>query len=158
MNNNSLWLLLQKMRRPFIVIVVTYTIAIIGLISVDGVSANGEPYHMTIFDAFYFITYTATTIGFGETPFEFTYPQRIWVSMSIYVTVIGWFYGIGSLISILQDKLLIQEIAKTRFEGQVKKINESFFIILGYNNVTKKIIGKVLSKGFRVVERTRLTF
>jgi len=151
MNNNSLWLLLQKMRRPFIVIVVTYTIAIIGLISIGGISANGEPYHMTIFDAFYFITYTATTIGFGETPFEFTYPQRIWVSMSIYVTVIGWFYGIGSLISILQDKLLIQEIAKTRFEGQVKKISESFFIILGYNNVTKKIIGKVLSKGFRVV-------
>jgi len=42
---------------------------------------------MGIFDAFYFITYTATTIGFGETPFEFSYSQRIWVTFSIYLTV-----------------------------------------------------------------------
>lgn len=151
MNNNSLWLLLQKMRVPFIVIVLTHTIAIIGLVSLDGITADGTPYKMSIFDAFYFISYTATTIGFGETPYAFTYPQRIWVSASIYITVIGWFYGIGSLISTLQDKLLIQEIAKSRFRKRVQKIREDFFIILGYNNVTKKIIGKVLARGYRVV-------
>ncbi|HHO42782.1 MAG TPA: potassium transporter TrkA [Epsilonproteobacteria bacterium] len=151
MSNNSFWLLLQKMRAPFIVIVLTHTIAIAGLVSLNGVTADGEPYKMTIFDAFYFISYTATTIGFGETPYSFTYPQRMWVSASIYITVIGWFYGIGSLISTLQDKLLIQEIAKTRFRKKVRNIREDFFIILGYNNVTKKIIGKVLARGYRVV-------
>ena len=57
------------MRIPFLVIIITYTIAIIGLILIQGVDADGNPYKMSIFDAFYFISYTATTIGFGETPF-----------------------------------------------------------------------------------------
>jgi len=152
MKNSSLWLLLQKMRVPFIVIVVTYTIAIAGLISLDGVMVDGKIYRMTIFDAFYFVTYTATTIGFGETPYAFSYPQRMWVSALLYITVIGcWFYGIGTLISILQDKLFISEIKKTTFRKKVRKIREDFFIILGYNNVTKKIVGKMLAQGFRVV-------
>ncbi|MDD3775277.1 MAG: NAD-binding protein [Sulfurovaceae bacterium] len=151
MKNSSLWLLLQKMRVPFIVIVVTYTIAIAGLISLDGIEVDGEIYRMTIFDAFYFVTYTATTIGFGEVPYTFSYPQRMWVSALIYITVIGWFYGIGSLLSILQDKLFISEIKKTSFRKKVRKIREDFFIILGYNNVTKKIVGKMLAQGYRVV-------
>lgn len=151
MNNSSLFLILQKMRAPFLVLIVTYTVAIIGLVSIDGIDNNGDPYRMTIFDAFYFISYTATTIGFGETPYTFTYEQRIWVSMIIYFTVIGWFYSIGSLISLIQDKVLRKELAKNRFIRQVKNLNENFFIILGYNSMTKKIIGKSLKKGFRVV-------
>lgn len=139
------------MRAPFLVLIVTYTVAIIGLVSIDGIDNNGDPYRMTIFDAFYFISYTATTIGFGETPYTFTYEQRIWVSMIIYFTVIGWFYSIGSLISLIQDKVLRKELAKNRFIRQVKNLNENFFIILGYNSMTKKIIGKSLKKGFRVV-------
>ncbi|MCD8476837.1 MAG: ion channel [Sulfurospirillum sp.] len=84
MKNSSLWLILQKMRAPFLVIILTYTISIIGLLIIDGADNEGNPYRLTIFDAFYFISYTATTIGFGETPFTFTYPQRIWVSISIF--------------------------------------------------------------------------
>jgi hypothetical protein len=79
------------MRTPFLVIIITYTIAITGLIIIDGVDSNGNPYSMSIFDAFYFITYTATTIGFGETPYEFTYAQRIWVTFSIYLTVLVYY-------------------------------------------------------------------
>lgn len=150
-NNSSLFLILQKMRAPFLVLIVTYTVAIIGLVSIDGVDNNGNPYRMTIFDAFYFISYTATTIGFGETPYTFNYEQRIWVSMIIYFTVIGWFYSIGSLVSLIQDKVLRKELAKNRFIRQIKNLNENFFIILGYNSMTKKIIEKSLKKGFRVV-------
>jgi Trk K+ transport system NAD-binding subunit len=139
------------MRTPFLVLISAYTIAIIGLVSIEGVTNEGKPYNMTIFDAFYFISYTATTIGFGETPYEFTYAQRIWVSMLIYITVIGWFYSIGSLISLVQDKVLIKEIAKNRFMKQIKNMDEEFFVILGYNSTTKKIIEKALKKGFRVV-------
>ncbi len=151
MSNNSLWLILQKLRVPFLVLIIAYTIAIIGLVMLDGVTSDGKPYTMTIFDAFYFITYTATTIGFGETPFAFTYSQRIWVSMIIYLTVIGWFYSVGSIISLLQDKVLIREIAKAKFKKQVKNLQENFLIILGYNATTKRIIEKSLHKGFRVV-------
>ena len=151
MSNNSLFLILQKMRTPFLVLIITYTIAIIGLVSIDGANNDGEVYRMTIFDAFYFISYTATTIGFGETPYTFNYEQRIWVSMLIYLTVIGWFYSIGALISLIQDKVLIREIAKNKFIKQINNFNEDFFIILGYNSTTKKIIEKSLNKGFRVV-------
>ncbi len=151
MNNNSLFLILQKMRVPFLVLISAYTIAIIGLVSIEGLNNDGQPYRMTIFDAFYFISYTATTIGFGETPYTFNYEQRIWVSMIIYLTVIGWFYSIGTLVSLIQDKVLSKEISKNRFTKQIKNLNEDFFIILGYNSTTKKIIEKSLKKGFRVV-------
>ncbi|MFA6789898.1 MAG: potassium transporter TrkA, partial [Arcobacteraceae bacterium] len=133
MQNNSLWIILQKMRIPFIVIIVTYTIAIVGLISINGVDANGNAYHMTIFDALYFISYTATTIGFGETPYSFTYSQRLWVTFSIYLTVIGWFYGIGTLIGLLQNKLFLSEIARVKFKRQVNHIRKKYIIVLGFN-------------------------
>jgi Trk K+ transport system NAD-binding subunit len=151
MNNNSLFLILQKMRTPFIVLISVYTISIIGLISIEGVDNDGNPYYMSIFDAFYFISYTATTIGFGETPYTFSYNQRIWVSMLIYLTVIGWFYSIGTLISLLQDRVLKKEIDKNKFIKQIKNLREDFFMILGYNSTTKKIIEKSLIKGYRVV-------
>lgn len=155
--NSSLFIILQKMRAPFLVIIITYTIAIVGLIVIEGVDSNGNPYSMSIFDAFYFVTYTATTIGFGETPYEFTYPQRIWVTFSIYLTVLGWFYGIGSLVSLLQDKLFIQELEKAKFLRQIKRLNERFIVILGYNDITKKIIKKALEQGVRtvVIERDK---
>lgn len=151
MKNSSLFIILQKMRVPFLVILITYTIAIIGLVLIDGIDENGNTYNMSIFDAFYFVTYTATTIGFGETPYSFTYPQRLWVSFSIYLTVLGWFYGIGSLVTLLQDKLFISELEKAKFLRQIKRLNEKFIIVLGYNQITRKIIIKALEQGIRTV-------
>lgn len=151
MQNNSLWIILQKMRIPFIVIIITYTIAIVGLVSINGTDTNGNPYKMTIFDALYFISYTATTIGFGETPYAFTYPQRLWVTFSIYLTVIGWFYGIGTLIGLLQNKLFLNEIARVKFKRQVNNIRKKYIIVLGYNYVTNEIIKKLLNSDIHVV-------
>ena len=151
MRNNSLFIVLQKMRKPFLVILITYAIAILGLTLIDGVDSNGNIYNMTIFDAFYFISYTATTIGFGETPYTFTYPQRIWVTFSIYLTVLGWFYSIGSLISLLQDKLFISELEKAKFLRQIKNLNEKFIVVLGYNQITRKIIIKAMEQDLRTV-------
>ena len=151
MKNSSLFIILHKMRTPFLVITITYTIAIIGLLLIDAVDLEGKPYQMSIFDAFYFVSYMATTIGFGETPFIFTYSQRIWVTFSIYLTVLGWFYGIGSLVSLLQDKLFLQEIQRNKFLRQVKNIKERFIIVLGYNHVTSEIINKALLEGTRTI-------
>jgi len=151
MNDSSLWIILQRMRLPFVVILVTYTIAMIGLILIPGVDNDGNVYHMSIFDAFYFVTYTATTIGFGEIPYPFTHEQKIWVSMSIYLTVLGWFYGIGALVSLLQDKLFLSEIAIARFQHTVKNIKEDFVIVLGYNETTSEIIKRMLAAKMRVV-------
>ncbi|MBS9782293.1 MAG: NAD-binding protein [Arcobacter sp.] len=151
MKNSSLFIILQRMRLPFLVLLCTYTIAIIGLISIDGVDSQGQVYKVSIFDAFYFVSYMATTIGFGETPFEFTYAQRLWVNVSIYLTVIGWFYAIGTLISLLQDSLFIDEVNKNRFIRKVEKLKEKFILVLGYNEVTSEIIKKALENGLRAV-------
>jgi len=149
--NSSLWLVLQRMRTPFLVIIVTYTVSIIGLLLIDGVDNDGNIYKLSIFDAFYFISYTATTIGFGETPYAFTYPQRIWVSMSVFFTVTGWFYSIGSLVALLQDKLFLQEFEKATFIRKVGALKERFIIILGYNTITSEIIKKANEYGLRAV-------
>jgi Trk K+ transport system NAD-binding subunit len=123
----------------------------IGLVLIPGVDDKGEIYQMSIFDAFYLITYTATTIGFGELPYAFTHAQKIWITVSIYLTVLGWFYGIGSLVSLLQDKLFLSEIAIARFKRSVKNIKEDFIIILGYNETTSEIIKIMLASKMRVV-------
>jgi len=139
------------MRTPFLVIIFTYTLSIIGLLLIDGVDNEGNVYHLTIFDAFYFISYTATTIGFGETPFVFTYPQRIWVSMSIFFTVTGWFYSVGTLIALLQNKLFLEEFEKAKFTRKVAYLKEKYIIILGYNSITSEIIKKANEYGLRSV-------
>lgn len=151
MRNSSLFIILQKMRKPFLVIIVTYTISIIGFLFIGGKDSNGDFYQMTLFDAFYFVAYTATTIGFGEIPYAFTYPQRIWVTISTFLTVLGWFYSIGTLVSLLQDKLFLQELERARFLKQIKNLNEKFIIILGYNQITRKIIIKAIEQGIRAV-------
>lgn len=151
MNNSSLWLVLYKMRLPFIVIILCYAISIIGLLLISGVDQDGQPYQMSIFDAFYFISYTATTIGFGESPYDFTYGQKLWVTVCIYITVIGWFYSIGTLISLLQNKLFLQEISRVNFRRSIKNINEKFIIILGYNQITIEIIKRAIQDGIRPV-------
>jgi Trk K+ transport system NAD-binding subunit len=139
------------MRKPFLVIIVTYTISIIGFLFIGGKDSSGNYYQMTLFDAFYFVSYTATTIGFGEIPYAFTYPQRIWVTISTFLTVLGWFYSIGTLVSLLQDKLFLQELERARFLKQIKNLNEKFIIILGYNQITRKIIIKAIEQGIRAV-------
>ncbi|APW66182.1 MULTISPECIES: potassium channel family protein [Arcobacteraceae] len=157
MKSSSLFIILQRMRTPFLVIIITYTISIVGLILIEGIDKNGNPHQMGIFDAFYFVSYMATTIGFGEAPYEFTYSQRIWVTFSIYLTVLGWFYGIGSLVSLLQDKLFLQELERAKFGRQVKNLKDKFIIILGYNQITSEIIKKTLENGVRtvVIEKDR---
>ena len=52
MNNSALWIVLHRMRAPLLVLIVTYTIAIIGFLLIDGMDNNGKVYHMNIFDAY----------------------------------------------------------------------------------------------------------
>ncbi len=151
MRNSTLWIVLHKMRTPFLVIVISYTISIVGLLLIEGRDPSGNPYQMSIFESFYFVTYTATTIGFGETPYDFTYDQRLWVSAMIYLSVISWFYAVGTLVSLVQDKLFLSQIAQSRFAKQVKNLKEKFIIILGYNYTTSEIIKIINETDMRVV-------
>lgn len=151
MNEQIVWIILKRLRTPFLVIIITFAISILGLVLIPGTDNNGNPYQMTFFDAFYFVTYMASTIGFGEAPYTFNYPQRMWVSFTIYFTVVGWFYGIGAIVSLIQDEALKKALSRNAFRNHVRRISAPFYIILGYNGITKSIIDRLNSKEFRIV-------
>jgi len=151
MTNNALWIILQKLRVPLLVIIVTYSIAILGMVLIPGMDDNGNVYHLTFFDAFYFVSYMASTIGFGESPYAFTYAQKLWVSFCIYLTVVGWFYAIGALVTAMTNKTLHFEIMKNRFKKQISQLQGKFVIVLGYSYVNVEIIQKLLENGLEVV-------
>ena len=151
MGNNALWIILQKLRSPLLAIIVTYSIAILGMVLIPTLKENGEIYHLSFFDAFYFVSYMASTIGFGESPYAFTYAQKFWVTFSIYLTVIGWFYGIGTLVSAITDKTLKFELMRSRFKKQVNNIPTDFVIILGYTYVNAEVIKKFHSANLEAV-------
>ncbi|OQX73607.1 MAG: portal protein [Campylobacteraceae bacterium 4484_4] len=143
MENLSAWIVIRRLRIPFLIIILTFSISILGMMLIPGMDDHGNVYHLNFFDAFYFVSYMASTIGFGESPYAFTYPQKLWVSFSIYLTVIGWFYGIGTIVALIQDEMLHKEIAKSRFYNAVREMEEPFILIFGYNNVTKALIRKL---------------
>jgi len=151
MNNLSSWIVIRRLRLPFLVIILTFSVSILGMVLIPGQDDQGHVYHLNFFDAFYFVSYMASTIGFGESPYAFTYPQKLWVSFSIYMTVIGWFYGIGSIIALVQDDVLHKELEKNRFLKAVKRMKEPFVLILGYNTVTRALIKKLNLMGIRMV-------
>ena len=90
MNNLSVWIVIRRLRFPFLIIILSFSISILGMVLIPGVDGDGNVYHLSFFDAFYFVSYMASTIGFGESPFDFTYQQKLWVSFCLYITVIGW--------------------------------------------------------------------
>ena len=92
------------MRAPLITLIVIFSVSVVGLTLVPGIGPDGQPARIGLFEAFYFMSYTATTIGFGELPWPFTTAQRLWVTFSIYLSVIGWAYAIGSLLTLVQDR------------------------------------------------------
>ena len=74
--SSAFFLVLRRMRAPIIVLIVIYAISIVGLTLVPGVDAEGKATPpLSFFHAFYFISYTATTIGFGEIPVAFSDAQ-----------------------------------------------------------------------------------
>lgn len=130
--NSVFFLVLRRMRAPLIALIVFYAIAVLGLTLVPGVNADGTPAPpLSFFHAFYFISYTATTIGFGEIPQAFSDAQRLWVTVCIYITVIGWTYSILTLLSLLQDKSFQHTLVASRFARRVSRIQTPFYLVCG---------------------------
>ncbi len=141
--SSSLFLVLRRMRSALIVLIVIYAVSVFGLTLIPGVDGQGKPWQMSIFHAFYFMSYTATTIGFGEIPYAFSDAQRLWVTLCIYLTVIGWAYAIGTLLGLLQDRGFRQTLAMQSFARQVRHIGEPYYVIVGYGQ-TGRLLGHAL--------------
>ena len=152
MNASAFFLALRRMRAPLIVLIVIYAVSTLGLTLIPGIDAQGQPAPpMSFFHAFYFVSYTASTIGFGELPSAFSEAQRMWVSLVIFLSVIGWSYSIISLLSLVQDKGFQQVLLMGRFVRRVRHLGESFYIICGCGETGLLIARALDHEGIRVV-------
>ena len=149
-STDAIFFALRRIRVPLIVLILIFTISVVGLVLIPGRDEAGNETHLSVLDAFYFISYTATTIGFGEiTPF--TPIQRMWVTFTIYLTVVGWAYAIGTSLSLLQDDAFREAFATQRFQRRVRRLREGFVIVAGYGPTGRRVVRELDEAGHRLV-------
>ncbi|MCW8944772.1 MAG: NAD-binding protein [Sedimenticola sp.] len=145
------FLIFRRMRQPLLTLVVTYAVAVLGLSLIPGQDDAGNVWHMDLFHAFYFVSFMATTIGFGEIPYPFTDAQRLWVTFSLYATVVVWFYAIGTLLSLVQDKTFQQAMTEGKFTKRVKRIRDPFYLVCGYGETGSALVHALTERDHSVV-------
>ena len=65
------------------------------------------------------------------------------MTFTIYASVIGWAYAIGSLLTLLQDRAFQQAVALQGFTRKVGRMREPFFLVAGFGRA-----GELLAKDF----------
>ncbi|PWQ93870.1 potassium channel protein [Leucothrix arctica] len=145
--SNLIYLLLRRLRSPLITLILVYAISMTGYVMIPGEDGNHDPYQMSFFDAFYFVSFMGTTIGFGEIPYEFTQEQRYWTLVCLYATVISWLYGVGSLLNVFQDPAFRQQIKINSFKRSVSRIRQPFYLICGYGETGRMLVNDLAEDG-----------
>ncbi len=145
------YIVLRYMRRPIMVLVTVYAILMLGWILIPGppIAENGEP--LSFFHAFYFLSFTATTTGFGEIPYAFTNAQRMWSIVSLYAGVVAWIYAVGAIVKLVQNPFFQRAMAETQFSKTVRAINEPFVILCGFGST-----GSLLTRGLSEARMTAI--
>jgi Trk K+ transport system NAD-binding subunit len=144
-------LILRRLRAPFITLISVYAISIFGLVLMPGVDPQGKPWHLSVFDAFYVMSYTATTIGFGEVPYPFSYAQRLWMTVSIYLSVIGWAYTLGTIFALTRHPAFRIALGRYRFEARVRRMTDPFYIVCGYGQSGRRLVAAFDEIGYGTV-------
>ena len=144
-------LILRRMRAPLIVLIIAYAVSVLGFVLIPGMDDQGQRWQMGFFHAFYVVSYTATTIGFGELPYPFTNGQRLWAIATIYLTVIAWLYAIGTILTLAQDPALKRTITENRFARSVRRLRQPFYIVCGYGDTGHQVINSLVQHGTQVV-------
>lgn len=146
-----IYLLLRRIHTPLIVLITVYAVSILGFVLIPGQDDQGNPWRMDFFHAFYFVSFMGTTIGFGEIPYPFTDGQRMWATFTIYSTVIAWLYGIGSLLSLIQEPAFREQLTASGFERALGRIREPFYLICGYGDTGSLLVKALSEAGIRSV-------
>lgn len=149
--NPATSLILRQMRAPLIVIITVFSIATLGMVVIPGVDDQGQPWHMDFFHALYFVSFTATTIGFGEIPYPLTDAQRIWVLITIFFSVIGWFYALSKIVSLVQTPIFKKAVIHSNFKRSLNQINQGFYLICGYGETGQDLVEGLANKESRCV-------
>ncbi len=144
-------MILRRMRLPLVVVIVAYAIAVFGLTLMPGTDPEGRPWHLSLFDAFYVMSYTATTIGFGEVPYPYSYAQRLWMTFSIYLTVISWAYALGVIFALTRQPAFRAALERSRFEAGVSRLVDRFFVICGHGQSGQRLVVALDRLGYATV-------
>lgn len=144
--DSVIFTIIRRMRFPLMALTIVYSIAVLGFTLIPAQDANGNPVRMGFFDAFYFVSYTATTIGFGELPHPFTPAQRLWTIVCIYATVIVWIYSIGTLISLAQDAGFSRAVTRRRFRKRVRELTRPFYLVCGYGETGTALLRALIHR------------
>jgi Trk K+ transport system NAD-binding subunit len=148
---NIVFLFLRRMRQPLLTLLVVYAVSILGLTLIPGQDADGNAWRMGFFHAFYFVSYMATTIGFGEIPYEFTEAQRLWASLSLYASVMSWIYAFGTILALIQDRTFQHAIEENRFARQIRDLREPFYLVCGYGETGSALVEALIRRGQHAV-------
>jgi len=149
--NNIVFLIFRRMRAPLLILILTYAIAMLGLVLIPGRDGEGNVWHMDFFYAFYFVSFMASTIGFGEIPYAFTAAQRLWVSFSIFFTVVVWIYSIGTVLALLKDETFQRALTERRFARQIKRLRENFYLVCGYGQTGEALVESLTERNRHAV-------
>ncbi len=149
--SDILTMILRRLRAPLITLISVYAISIFGLVLMPGTDPQGNPWRLSLFDAFYVMSYTATTIGFGEVPYPFSYPQRLWMTLSIYLSVIGWAYTLGSIFALTRHPAFRIALGRYRFEARVRRMTDPFYIVCGCGQSGRRLVAALDEIGYGTV-------
>lgn len=139
------------MRIPLAVLVLAYSLSIGGLVLIPGIDSDGEPWRFDFFHAFYFISITGPTIGFGELPHEFTGAQRMWTIVCIYCTVLSWLYAVGEIFRLMQDQTFQRAVSEQRFRYQISHMRQPYYLICGYGEAGSLLVRALTRRGISCV-------
>lgn len=142
---DAVFLVLRRMRTPLVVVVSVFALMTFGLSLMPGTDENPE--RLSVFDSFYVISYTGLTIGYGEVPHAFSYPQRMWVTLTIYVAVIAWTYSIAALLALAGDQTFRQAISLQRFSRRVRRVQTPFVLVVGYGQAGEAVCRALEDQG-----------
>jgi len=152
MHSESLtFLFFRRMRMPLIVLISAYAVATLGFTLMPGIDDTGRPWRMSLFEAFYVVSYTGSTIGFGEVPYDFTPAQRMWTIVSIYLTVVAWLFSIGTIVSLLQDPVYMTAMRRARLSRSIRRINRPFYLVCGYGDTGRLLVQALAARDHPVV-------
>ncbi|HPE58728.1 MAG TPA: NAD-binding protein [Thiolinea sp.] len=141
------YILLRRLRVPLIVLITIYAVSILGFVMIPGQDDQGQVWQMSFFHAFYFVSYMASTIGFGEIPYAFSEGQRLWTVFTIYASVIGWIYSIGATLGVLQDPAFVRLRREHAFRRAVQQLRTPFYLICGYGDTGSTLVQALADDG-----------
>ena len=128
------------MRTPLIILIVIFSVSVVGLTLIPGHDPDGQPARMTFFDAFYFMSYTATTIGFGELPTVHRRPADVGDVQDLPDRDR---LGLRDRLSaaLMQDRSFRRALALQQFTAQGGAAARAFPVIAGYGQ-TGRLLGR----------------